>query len=59
MYDLWLSETKYLSFTPVIDDFGVKYIKKEDVLHLQYIIEKTYPTTTGWTGNQFIGVHLD
>ena len=56
---LWLHKTRDISFTLVVDDFGVKYTKKEDVLHLQSVIEKAYPTTTDWTGNRFIGVHLD
>ena len=56
---LWLHKTRDISFTLVVDDFGVKYTKKENVLHLQSIIEKAYPTTTDWIGNRFIGVHLD
>jgi hypothetical protein len=43
----------------VVDDFGVKYTNKEDVLHLKSVIDRAYPTMVDWTGNQFIGVHLD
>jgi hypothetical protein len=46
----------------VVDDFGVKYTNMEDVLHLKSVIDRAYPTTvdwTGYTGNRFIGVHLD
>ena len=51
-------KTRNISFTLVVDDFGVTYTKKEDFLHIQPIIDKSYPTTTDWTGNQFIGIHL-
>ena len=56
---LWVHKTRYISFILVMDDFGVKYTKKEDVIHLQSIIKKLYPTTTNWIGNRYLGVHLD
>lgn len=56
---LWLHKTRDISFTLVVDDFGVKYTNKEDVLHLKSVIDRAYPTTVDWTGNRFIGVHLD
>ena len=56
---LWLHKTRDISFTLVVDDFGVKYTNKDDVLHLKSIIERAYPTTVDWTGNRFIGVNLD
>ncbi len=31
---LWRHETRAISFTLVVDDFGVKYVKKDDVDHL-------------------------
>ena len=50
---LWLQKIREgeRSFTLVVDDFAVNYTKKKDVLYLQYIVEKAYPTTTDWTGN--------
>ena len=30
---LWRYETRAISFTLVVDDFGVKYVKKEGVAH--------------------------
>jgi len=55
---LWRHDTRPISFTLVVDDFGVKYTNKADVLHLQAVIEKAYPTTTDWSGTKFIGVTL-
>jgi hypothetical protein len=37
----------------------LKYTDKEDVLHLKAVIDQAYPTTVNWTGNRFIGVHLE
>jgi hypothetical protein len=56
---LWLHKIRDISFTLVVDDFGFKYTNTEDVLHLKSVIDRAYPTTVDWTGNRFIGVHLD
>ena len=32
---LWRHELRPIQFTPVIDDFGVKYVGKEHVQHLE------------------------
>eukprot|EP00804_Cyclotella_cryptica_P023112 CCRYP_000353-RD/>CCRYP_000353-RD protein AED:0.34 eAED:0.30 QI:0/0/0/1/0/0/2/0/454 len=39
---LWSHKTRPISFTLVVDDFGVKYIGKEHALHLQSVIEQHY-----------------
>ncbi len=51
MPGLWYHESHPILFTPVIDDFGVKYIKKEDVDHLVASNKATYALTEDWTGN--------
>lgn len=56
---LWLHVSRDILFTLVVDAFGVKYTNKKHVLHLKAVIKKSYPVTTNWEGNQFIGVHLD
>jgi hypothetical protein len=43
----------------VVDDFGVKYTRKEDVEHLKSVIEQDYTVTADWIGNQYIGITLD
>ena len=40
---LWLHKTKNILFTLVVDDFGVKYVRREDAEELVSILEKTYP----------------
>ena len=48
---LWTHETRQISFTLVVDDFGVKYVKEEDVHHLEKVLEAFYPCKSDWTGN--------
>jgi hypothetical protein len=48
---LWRHETRPISFTLVVDNFGVKYVNKEDVDHLIGGIKTTYSLTKDWTGN--------
>jgi hypothetical protein len=56
---LWKHDTRPIQFTLVVDDFGVKYTRKEDVEHLRSVIEQDYTVTADWTGNQYIGITLD
>jgi hypothetical protein len=46
-------------FTLVVDDFGVKYVGQEHAIHLKTVIESYYPLSTNWTGDRYIGIHLD
>ncbi|KAL7475359.1 hypothetical protein ACHAW6_001275 [Cyclotella cf. meneghiniana] len=39
---LWSHKTRPISFTLVVDDFGVKYVGKEHALHLKSVIEQSY-----------------
>ena len=39
---LWTHETRPISFTLVVDDFGVKYVGKEHALHLINILKQHY-----------------
>ena len=56
---LWRHETRAISFTLVVDDFGVKYVRKEDVDHLIASIKSTYSLTKDWTGNMYCGITLE
>eukprot|EP00804_Cyclotella_cryptica_P024374 CCRYP_018573-RC/>CCRYP_018573-RC protein AED:0.15 eAED:0.15 QI:0/0/0/1/0/0/2/0/392 len=56
---LWSHKTRPISFTLVVDDFGVKYIGKEHALHLQSVIEQHYKCSTDWLGNRYIGITID
>ena len=52
-------ESRPLTFTLVVDDFGVKYENKEDVDHLIASIKSTYKLTKDWMGNLYCGISLD
>ena len=56
---LWKHKTRDIQFTLVVDDFGVKYTRREDAEHLLKTIEQHYPVTTDWTGTRYIGITLD
>ena len=45
-------------FTLVVDDFGVKYVDKEDSEHLMSVLKQNYEATEDWAGERYIGMHL-
>jgi hypothetical protein len=49
-----------ISFTLVIDDFGIKYVGKEHVDHLIASIKSTYKKLTeDWMGSLYCGIMLE
>ena len=55
---LWFHKTKPITFTLVVDDFGIKYIKKEHIEHLLKEVEEQYPIKLDWTGSKYLGMNL-
>jgi hypothetical protein len=55
---LWKHESRPIQFTLVVDDFGVKYIGRENTEHLKSVLEQHYKVTTDWSGERYIGLHL-
>jgi hypothetical protein len=55
---LWYHESRPISFTLVVDDFGVKYVDKADADHLTKSIRSTYTVTKDWTGDLYCGISL-
>ena len=55
---LWKHETRPIVFTLVVDDFGVKYVNKEDAEHLMSVLKQEYEVTEDWKGERYIGMHL-
>jgi hypothetical protein len=49
---LWKHDTRPIQFTLVVDNFGVKYTRKEDVEHLQSVIERDYTVNVTDTNRQ-------
>ncbi len=50
---LWLHETLPILFSLVVDDFGVKYVGKENALHLLNTIQKYFKCSCDWDGKQY------
>jgi hypothetical protein len=48
-----------ISFTLVVDDFGVKYIGKEHVHHLLQVLRQDYKIEEDWEGTRYLGITLD
>ena len=55
----WTHTSRPIQFTLVVDDFGVKYTRKEDAMHLLKAIEEDYKVTPDWEGKRYIGLTLD
>ena len=55
---LWAHRSRPISFTLVVDNFGIKYINPADAEHLQNALRKKYDITTDMTGAQYCGLTL-
>jgi hypothetical protein len=56
---LWKHTTRPISFTLVVDNFGVKYVGNEHVDHLIWCIKQKYQLTKDWTGDLYCGIKLN
>ncbi len=55
----WRYEWCPISFTLVVDNFGVKYINKTDVDHLTSKLSQDYKIDTDWEGTKYLWLTLD
>jgi hypothetical protein len=56
--ELWTHQTRPISFTLVVDDFGIKYVGQEHMMHLISILKEHYKLSEDWKGTKFIGLTL-
>ena len=56
---LFTHKTRDIAFSLVVDDFGVKYTKKEDAEHLFNTIQNRYPVKASWNPDYYLGVTLE
>ncbi|KAL7474383.1 hypothetical protein ACHAW6_000358 [Cyclotella cf. meneghiniana] len=56
---LWKHTTRNLSFVLVVDDFGIKYLRKEVLDHLIQTLEKYYKVTDDLEGKEYVKIELD
>jgi len=55
----YTQEWQPISFTLVVDDFGIKYIGKEHVKHLIKSLKEHYKAEEDWEGWRYLGITLD
>jgi hypothetical protein len=58
-HGLWTHDTLPISFSLVVDDFGVKYVGREHAEHLMACIKKNYNISSDWNGGAYCGLTLD
>jgi hypothetical protein len=56
---LWRHDTRPISFSLVVDDFGVKYVGREHAEHLMECIKKNYNISSDWNGSAYCGLTLE
>ncbi len=55
---LWKHKSRPIAFTLVVDNFRVKYVRKEHVDHLRSCIKQKYELTEDWTEDLYCGIKL-
>ena len=56
---LWTHDWRPISFSLIVDDFGVKYVGKEHADNLIKILEENYVVDKDWEGKKYCGISLD
>jgi hypothetical protein len=56
---LWTHDTRPITFSLVVDDFGFKYVGQEHAEHLKSSSEAHYQITCDWTGSAYCRLKLD
>jgi hypothetical protein len=56
---LWKHTSQPISFTLIVDNFGVKYERKEVIDHLIKALKTKYSLIKDWTGNLYYGIKLN
>ncbi len=55
---LWKHVWRPVTFTLVVDDFGVKYVGRQHVDHLLNTLQEHYKISTDWEGSLYCGITL-
>jgi hypothetical protein len=53
---LWKHDTRPISFTLCVDDFGVKYVGREHAEHLKNVLNEHYRCAVDWDGKKYLGI---
>ena len=55
---LWRHNWRPIKFSLVVDDFGVRYIGKQNADHLLNAIQEHYQVSTYWEGQRYCGISI-
>ena len=55
---LWRHQTCPLQFSLVVDDFGIKYDRQEDITHLLDLLKTIYKISEDWDRKLYCGLNL-
>ncbi len=56
---LWYHDTRPILFTLMVNNFGIKYIKEDDVKHLIASMKWMYKLAKDWKGDLYCGIALN
>jgi hypothetical protein len=56
---LWKHDVRPIMFVLVVDDFGIKYTREEDLDHLIESIKKHYDVTVDKDGKEYLKIEID
>ena len=55
----WKHKWRLVSFSLIVDDFGVKYMSSEHAKHLIKVLKEHYTITEDWEAEKYSGITLD
>ena len=55
---LWKHISRPIQFTLTVDDFGVKYVSKDNADHLIHALKLYYNLEEDWTGSLYCDIKL-
>ena len=55
---LWKRDTRPISFSLLVDNFGVKYVGEENAQHLLDTVQKYYKCSCDWEGEHYCGITI-
>ncbi len=56
---LWTHNTRPIFFSLIVDDFAVKYTRKDDTEHLLNALKKEYIASEDWEGTKYLGLTIE
>ena len=55
---LWRHVWRPVTFTLVVDDFGIRFVGDTHATHLKETLERWYDITIDWEGSKYVGISL-